>query len=75
MEEDILKILKENYFEKIPKLIASHITEFIEWLIYSDDIETYETWGGKWFQTEKGEDAEHYTLEGIYQYWLKNVKK
>ena len=53
--------------------IACHFKEFIEWLIYSDDIETYGSWEEKWFQIDGDEDAEHYTLDGIYNHWLTNI--
>ena len=59
MEEQILKILVENWrypVQKSAKEIAAHVMEFAEWLAYDRDRDCK-------------------TIEEVYQYWLTNVKK
>ena len=67
MEEQILKILKQQYVphgftlieiprEQAAKEITDHVMEFIEWLKDECDIRDY------------------YSM-AIYDYWLTNIKK
>jgi hypothetical protein len=52
--------------------------EFIEWLLFTDVRIGYNGhFGGipdYWFNMNDVEDIKAYTLEEIYEYWIKNVK-
>ena len=59
------------------KEIASHFREFMEWFI----LDAYEKFGFDeeeynhrltWYNIEENKD---YTLDELYNYWLKEVKK
>jgi hypothetical protein len=66
------KVISDYRYAIVAQKIEDHLEKFIEWVIYSDDIETYCSGEDKWFQI-KGEDATHYTLLEIYDYWINNI--
>lgn len=80
MEEKILEIIfkhKANILESTPdysaaKEIASHFREFIEWVIIHIDATMPQL---DYFTKEMNDIDRKETLENMYNYWLKEVKK
>ena len=87
MEENILKILLShieavteknspfvptaiNGVPQSAKEIASHFREFIEWCI----INTYKPYNTTWFGV-CDIDRTFNTIDELYNYWIKEVKK
>ena len=68
MEEKILEIMKENYYDEIPKLIADHFKEFFEWLMWFADFDS----DSKLYSVDMQDPW--MTLEEAYRYWLVNIK-
>ena len=90
MEEKILEIIfkhKANIIESTPdysaaKEIASHFREFIEWIGFS--IKNTKSHGNlfyreisnTWFYSKTFIiEPKEYTLDELYNFWLKEVKK
>jgi len=78
MEQQILEILKGNYYplgeldddEMCAKEITAHIFEFIEWI--NREAETH--YNGTWYGVNNMIEGTCSTQE-LYQYWLTNIKK
>ena len=67
MEEKILEIISENYFEEIPKEIATLFNLFIEW---KDNNVGLPNRSGKYLY---GED--HFDIDELFVYWLRTINK
>jgi hypothetical protein len=65
MEEQILEILKENYFEEIPKEIASLFTRFIEW---KDNYAGTPNKNGVYLYWE-----DHFDIDELFIYWIRTI--
>jgi hypothetical protein len=80
MEEQILKIIKTNqiflqgHCEKAAKEITEHVFEFIKWIVKEDVFFEHKDY---WLKCDESDHQtkKHYTIEEVYQYWLKEVKK
>ena len=77
MEEDIQKIIAQNAPSNSDASIkiASHMTEFIEWLMEDSrecgfEKETFEL-KPVWYRIDEDKD---YSIEEMYQYWKENIK-
>lgn len=68
MQEDILKIIKDNAGSnlqdmslinsiKVSKILASNFTKFYEWKLSS------------------GEEWQYYTFTDLYNYWKNNIRE
>jgi hypothetical protein len=80
MEEKILEIMAQNITHlrmvqacETSVKITSHVMEFVGWLINGDMIWHDGTKGIGWVTVIEIDNKE-YTLDEVYQYWLKNVK-
>ena len=91
MEEKILEIIQKNYDEFTGTIeaeivssseIASHFREFIEWIgfsikstKYSGNL-FYREISNTWFYSKTFTiEPKEYTLDELYNYWIKEVKK
>ena len=78
-------IINEQHRDKLTKEIASHVMDFIEWMIHNTmEATTYSPLVYLKYQT-KDEVIEHggqffdiskeWHIEELYEYWLNNIKK
>lgn len=90
MEEEILKLLQEalqySFEEEVCENIAaseitSHVIEFIKWCIVecftssteNEDEYTYYFWDEESYRANEPKSFSN--IEGLYEYWLNNIKK
>jgi hypothetical protein len=86
MEEQILKILKSNYYplgeldddEQAAKEITSMVMEFIEWVGFNATTLKYREIDNCWIANldlDDLDDFTYFTTFGLFLYWFNNIKK